>query len=413
MKFLTKINRNYLLLFSAILIVLSISGYYILKTILIANTKENLFSLEILIEKQLAESNQIPTLKPIIEIVQVNSQPVNHPEFNEKVIYNSHENEQESFIEYSNVIKVNSAYYSIKLREASVESEDLAVSIAISIFILLLGAFAISYYITKRLNKTTWSVFENNLEEIENFDFQKNNSLQLRSSGINEFDRLNMVVNNLTEKLKKDFTTLKEFTENASHEIQTPLAIASLNLEEILQQELTEESFRKVATAINALKRLSLLNQNLLLLAKIENNQFTTSEFIILKDLVKRKIDEFEPLFNEKNIKVNLTFHSDFKLKMNVRLADILMNNLLSNAVNHNIENGFVDISIKVDAFKICNSGMPNQLNNETIFQRFVKGNSKSHGLGLAIVKQICNTHFLKIKYTKNELHCFTINQKG
>ena len=412
MKFLTKINRNYLVLFSVILIVFSISGYYVLKTILIANTRENLFSLEVLIEKQLAENNQIPSLKPIIEVVKVNNQSVNHPEFKEKIKYNSHENEQESFIEYSNVIKVNGAYYSVKLREASVESEDLAASIAAVIFSLLLAAFAISYYITKRLNKTTWNVFENNLKEIENFDFRRNTGLQLQTSGIEEFDRLNMVVNNLTAKLKKDFISLKEFTENASHEIQTPLAIASLNLEEILQQELTEEPFSKVVTAIHALKRLSLLNQNLLLLAKIENNQFTTSEFIILNDLVKRKIDEFEPIFNEKNIKVSFTSQSDFKVKMNVQLADILINNLFSNAVNHNIENGLIEISIKEDAFRICNTGMPNQLDNEDIFQRFIKGNSKSHGLGLAIVKQICSTHFLEIKYVKNELHCFTISQK-
>ena len=409
MKFLTKINRNYLLLFSAILIVLSFSGYFILKTIILNNTKENLLSQETLIKKQIAETNRIPELKPLIEVVQVTGHPVSHMEFREVPIFNKEENEMEDFTEYSNIVKVNNAYYLIKIREASIESEDLALSIAVAIFILLLAAFIISYIITKRLNKTTWKIFEYNLKEIENFDFREHKELQLRFSNIEEFDRLNIVVNNLTRKLKKDFLALKEFTENASHEIQSPLSIASLNLDEILQLKLDEESFRKVVTAITAIKRLSTLNTNMLLLTKIENNQFTASDFISLNELIKSKIQEFELLFKEKNIQVSFIPKSDFRVKMNIHLAGILINNLLSNAVNHNINNGSISVTAEQNEIKFCNSGDANELNDETIFNRFVKGNSKSNGLGLAIVKQICESHNLEICYHKNEQHCFVI----
>jgi len=412
MKFLTKINRNYLVLFSAVLVLLSFSGYFILKTILKENTKENLLSKAILVEKQIAETSQMPNLKPLVEVTEVTAQTVGIPKFSEKIIFNETETEQEAFIEYSSIIKVNSKYYSIKLREASVESEDLAISIAISIFTLLLAAFAISYFITKRLNKTTWNIFEHNLNQIENFDFREDKKIQFRTSNIDEFDRLNMVVNNLTKKLKKDYLSLKEFTENASHEIQTPLTIASLNLEEMLQQELTEESFRKVVTAINAVKRLSALNQNLLLLTKIENNQFASSGEVEFNDLIENKISEFDPLFKAQNIRVEVVEPSVFHAKINLQLAEILINNLLSNAVNHNFENGSVYISIQENGFKICNTGLPGLLNDETIFNRFVKGNSKSQGLGLAIVKQICDTNQMEIHYTKSEFHCFTITQK-
>jgi two-component system, OmpR family, sensor kinase len=409
MKFLTKINRNYLLLFSAILIVLSFSGYFILKTIILNNTKENLLSQETLIKKQIAETNRIPELKPLIEVVQVTGHPVSHMEFREVPIFNKEENEMEDFTEYSNIVKVNNAYYLIKIREASIESEDLALSIAVAIFILLLAAFIISYIITKRLNKTTWKIFEYNLKEIENFDFREHKELQFRFSNIEEFDRLNIVVNNLTRKLKKDFLALKEFTENASHEIQSPLSIASLNLDEILQLKLDEESFRKVVTAITAIKRLSTLNTNMLLLTKIENNQFTASDFISLNELIKSKIQEFELLFKEKNIQVSFIPKSDFRVKMNIHLAGILINNLLSNAVNHNINNGSISVTAEQNEIKFCNSGDANELNDETIFNRFVKGNSKSNGLGLAIVKQICESHNLEICYHKNEQHCFVI----
>jgi len=409
MKFLTKINRNYLLLFSAILIVLSFSGYFILKTIILKNTKENLISQEALIEKQIAETNRIPELKPLIEVVQVSGQPVGHLEFKDVRIFNRNENEPEDFTEYSNIIKVNDSYYLIKIREASIESEDLAISIAVTIFILLLGAFIISYIITRRLNKTIWSIFESNLKEIENFDLREHKELQLRSSNIEEFDRLNIVINNLMAKLKKDFLSLKEFTENASHEIQSPLAIASLNLEEILQLKLDEESFRKVVTAINAVKRLSALNQNLLLLTKIENNQFAASDFISFNELIKIKIQEFDLLFKEKDLRISFISKSDFRVKMNMHLAGILLNNLMSNAVNHNINNGSITVTAEQNEIKFCNTGDANELNDETIFNRFVKGNSKSHGLGLAIVKQICESHDLEISYHKNEQHCFVI----
>jgi two-component system, OmpR family, sensor kinase len=409
MKFLTKINRNYLLLFSAILIVLSFSEYFILRTIILKNTKENLLSQESLIEKQISETNRVPELKPLIEVVQLSGHPVGHREFKEVNIFNNEENESEEFTEYSNVINVNNTYYFIKIREASIESEDLALSIAVAIFTLLLAAFIISYIITKRLNRTIWSTFEYNLKEIENFDFRENKKFQLQYSNIEEFDRLNMVVNNLTSKLKIDFLALKEFTENASHEIQSPLAIASLNLEEILQLELNEESFRKVITAIAAIKRLSTLNTNMLLLTKIENNQFTANDFISLNELINSKIKEFDLMFKEKNIQVSFISKSDFRVKMNMHLAGILINNLLSNAVNHNINNGSISIIAEQNEVHFCNTGVANELSDETIFNRFVKGNSKSHGLGLAIVKQICESHNLEILYNKNEQHCFVI----
>jgi signal transduction histidine kinase len=413
MKFLIKINRNYLFLFSTILLVLSISGYFVLKTIILQNTKENLLAQETLIVKQISGTGIIPNLKPLIEITTTSAQSFNHPEFREVSIFNNVENEAELFVEYTNVVKINEKFYTINLREASVESEDLAFSIAAFIFVLLTAAFSVSYFITKRLNKTIWNIFEHNLRVIEDFDIRENKILQLRISGIDEFDRLNAVVYKLTGKLKKEFIALKEFTENASHEFQTPLAIASLNLEEILQQELNEESFRKVVTAIQALKRLSLLNQNLLLLTKIENDQFTSGEFIVINEIILRKVQEFEPLLNEKGIKIDVQNQSDFLVQMKIQLVEILINNLISNAVNHNIVNGFIAILIEKDEFKICNSGSQNQLNNETIFQRFIKGNSKSPGLGLAIVKQICNSHQLEIKYSKSDVHCFTISHNN
>lgn len=412
MKLLTKINRNYLLLLSLILIVVSITGYFILHSIIKDDTKEALIEKEALIQKQITETGNIPNLYPVIEVKKINSKTIEKPLFKEIYIQNKKEDELEPFIEYSNQIKIMDTYYSIKLRQSTFENEDLATMLAIALFILLFSAFVISFFFTIKMNKTIWADFGKNLHEIESFNFNENKKLNLLKSDIEEFDRLNKVINNLTEKLKTDYLSLKEFTENASHEIQTPLSIVLLNLEEVLQHELNEDVFKKVVASINAIKRLSTLNQSLILLTKIENRQFVADKTLTINDIVKQKVQEFASLFETKKLKVELHIEQDFTLKMNEQLAELLINNLLSNALNHNITGGNIQIFINDKEFKICNTGALNSLTNETIFNRFAKGNSKSYGLGLAIVKNICKTHNLEIHYLKNERHCFIINPK-
>ena len=317
----------------------------------------------------------------------------------------------EPFLEFSIQERIGDSFYSIKLRQSTFENEDLVIILALTISLLLLSSFVILFFIGRRINKTIWSDFEQNLTKIENFDFNEKTDLHLVNSDIEEFDRLNRVVAKLTQKLKSDYMSLREFAEDASHEIQTPLSIARLSLDEILQQNPGKEIFEKVVAAINALKRLSSLNQSLLLLTKIENKQFKADQTISFIHITKRKLEEFDALLQMKKLTVERDFKEDFSVKMNQELAERLFNNLFSNAIHHNREGGTIKIQIKKDEFKICNSGLPNLLDNETIFNRFAKGNSKSHGLGLAIVKKICSTHLLHIHYTKNDLHCFTIHQ--
>ena len=413
MKFLTKINRNYLILSTTTLLIVTVSAYFILHSILLNNTKENLIQKENLIIKQISEKSDIPNIYPIIEVKKVNKKTQDKPIFKEILVNNKYETELELYLEYSNQIHIKNGFYSIKLRQSTFENEDLVFILTWSLSILLLSTFAISFFVSKKINKTVWTDFEENLKVIESFSFNVNEPLLLLKTDIEEFDRLNKVVYNLTEKLELDYLTLKEFSENASHEIQTPLSIVLLNLEEILQQELNEETFKKVLASINALKRLSTLNLSLILLTKIENRQFIADKIIHINDLVKRKLEEFSSLFDIKKISFELIEKDNFTIKMNEQLAEILINNLFSNAINHNFEGGKIKISIDQEEIKICNTGDSNNLNNENIFNRFTKSYSKSYGLGLAIVKNICETNQLEIHYIKNGLHCFIINKKN
>jgi len=200
LKFLTKINRNYLFLFVLMLFTISIGGYFILKWIILEDTKESLLEKEIHIVGQIKETGELPNIYPIVEVKIINHQTNQQPLFREVYIEDELEHELEPFLEYSNELKIGESWYSIQIRQATFESEDLVVILSLLLFILLLSAFGISYFITKKMNNTVWADFEQNLSEIESFSFNENITLNLKKSGIDEFGRLNKVIENLTRK---------------------------------------------------------------------------------------------------------------------------------------------------------------------------------------------------------------------
>jgi signal transduction histidine kinase len=413
MNFLTKINRNYLLPFVVVLLVVTIAGYFILRIIIIYGAKEKLLSKEYLIEHQIKNTGEIPNLHPVIEVKKTEKEPDISPSFKKVIIWNEMEKEDEIFLEYSSKINIAGSWYIVKIRQSTFENEDLILILALTLLILLSAAFMISFFSTRRMNRTVWSGFEHNLHEIESYSLRLNKDISLERSNIEEFERLNTVITDFTSKLRSDYSMLKEFTENASHEIQTPLSIALMNLEEILQHDIKEDVFKKVVTVINSLKRLTALNQNLILLAKIENMQFEACSEVSLNEIILRKKEEFSTFFEAKKLDVEIKADGDFMIRMNEYLSDTLISNLLSNAINHNIKGGIIRILIEPGFLKICNTGENHALINKTIFNRFVSGNPKSSGLGLAIVRQICETHKLDVQYTKDDLHCFTIRIKS
>jgi signal transduction histidine kinase len=411
MKFLTKLNRNYLVLFTAILLISSVAGYFILYRVILDATKESLLEKKNLIISQIRATGKVPGIYPILEVKKSGRFIGSKPGFNMIMIENESEDEAEPYLEYSEEVMIGGEWYTLKLRQSAFENEDLVLIITLSFFMIITVSLGITFFISRKMNRTIWTDFETNLEAIEQFSLDGNQKIALVQSNIEEFDRLNRVIEKQTGKLRADYLSLKEFTENASHEIQTPLSVALLHLDELLQMDLNEEAFSKTLAVIQDLKRLSSLNQSLILLAKIENRQFKAEREISISDLIKRKLKEFDTLFESKKLDVTYSDKSDFRLHIHEQLADILINNLLSNAMNHNYEGGNIRIITDRDEIRICNTGHPNTLEDNSVFNRFTKGASKSFGLGLAIVKKICDTHHLEIRYLKTDLHCFLITK--
>ncbi|NOY94783.1 MAG: HAMP domain-containing histidine kinase [Chlorobi bacterium] len=413
MRLLTKINRNYLVLLSVMLIIISIAGYYIIKLRFQYEAKEKLLQTAGLIHEQIRQTGATINLPPVIEVRESRKHKVQEPVFKEIFIKNKAEdNEEEPYFELWETVNISGEYYDIKIRQSILEYEDMIRAIAYPLLAMLLSAFIFSFLINYRFNKTVWKDFKQNLQALENYSFTHGGELSLKDTNILEFDHLNAIISGLMEKLSREYRLLKQFTENASHELQTPLAIISLNLEELLQEQMPEEQLSRVYSIFQSIKKLDKLNRSLLLLTKIENEQFINEELINLTTIFKEKLDEYKVLTEPKNIKIFQNINADFKLSMNPELAVILINNLLLNAIRHNIEKGEIKFFSTADELRICNTGINKAPDERVIFKRFVKQNSSSFGLGLAIVKEICNLYALKIKYsfTENQ-HCFALKK--
>jgi signal transduction histidine kinase len=218
----------------------------------------------------------------------------------------------------------------------------------------------------------------------------------------------------MTKKMRRDYFNLKEFNENASHEIQTPLAIIKSKLELLIQGEgLDEEQIGMINSVYEASTRMSRLNQGLLLISKIDNNQFHHTEKVDLQKIMEKTLEHFEEIINLKKIRIIHHFNSPACPQMNPVLAEILISNLISNSIRHNIEEGEILINMNSEGFEITNTGHPTTIPPDELFRRFRKSErtSDSVGLGLAIVKKIVQLYQFDIKYeVKENIHLIKLN---
>ncbi|MDD4067521.1 MAG: HAMP domain-containing sensor histidine kinase [Bacteroidales bacterium] len=300
--------------------------------------------------------------------------------------------------------------YKIEIFTSTIEKKDLIETIAWWLFtlalILLLTIIIVYVWIYKKSMKPLYLL----LNWQKNYNLGKKNQPLPQMSSIKEFQELYIATNQSTQRVEKAFEEQKNFIGNASHEIQTPLAISINRLENILNQDISEELAEEIVKTISTLELLTRLNKTLLLLTKIENNQFLEKENLSLASIVNNSMEVFEEIYEYKSIKVSLEVERDLNVNINKTLCEVLINNLIKNAFIHNIENGEISIKIYSNKIVFSNTSKSNELDAEKIFQRFFKESSSnsSIGLGLSLVKSICNNNNIKLDYYwKNNLHNF------
>ncbi len=290
--------------------------------------------------------------------------------------------------------------------------EDIMTGIMLQ-YLLITVLLVAGVILTMRLvAKKMWRPFEQTLDAVESFRLEKAKIPDLPQSDVKEFAALNRVLCRLMTKSVDSYRAQKEFTENASHELQTPLAIFQAKLELLLQQpELTVGQAEIIQDLFQMISRLSRLNRNLLLLAKIDNAQFDTGERIRLDTLVNGLLPTLEsisgPLRTERHYSPEPLY-----VQANKALLESLVCNLVVNAVRHCRDGGRIAIAIGGNALEISNTSDEPALPAQHIFNRFYRSRSDKggNGLGLAIVKAICDYHGWTVKYRfSGGAHRFTV----
>ncbi len=313
-------------------------------------------------------------------------------------------------------LPLNDGNYKIELHKSLLSSDKLVERITISSILMVIIFVIAIYVLNKFIFEKVWADFFLTLKMVEKYDISKQNKMELNDSEIEEFDTLNKVFQKLINRIETDYINLKELTEDTSHEIQTPLAIIKGKAEMLLQSpNLQEEELEAVSQIINTSERLSKLNKSLLLIAKIENEQFVDAQNIDIKEVLDKYIQNFEMFFEAGEFSVSIDTKNCLVL-INPILLDVLLSNLLKNAVTHNIKGGNISIALNTNVLTVCNSGEPLNIKQEDIFKRFSKGSVKksSSGLGLEIVKRISNYYSLGLMYDyQNDLHSFSIDFKN
>jgi signal transduction histidine kinase len=312
----------------------------------------------------------------------------------------------------SKTIQIQNSKYLLSVETIIEESEETIWEITKLTFLfyilLIIGFLCLNKWLSDKL----WQPFRQTLQQLKSFQLNKQSKIEFQKSDTVEFEQLNDSLNHLIDENIKVFKTQKEFTENASHELQTPLAIIKGKLDLLLQQEsITNEQYLIVEEINTVLTRASRINKNLLLLAKMENNQFQISKSINISKISTEVTRNLQSYFSSQKKQFTVAIESNITLDCNATLVEVILNNLLLNTIKHSNNEALTHLAITKQGITVSNSGTQPLLEGK-LYTRFASmtKNATSSGLGLAIIKQICEVHGWKIQYTfdKNN-HIFTV----
>lgn len=331
----------------------------------------------------------------------------------ERKLFNEVENEYQPYRQLIFYERVEGTWYRVTISKLLAQRKQLLEAVVMTVTfivaLLLISLLLLNSWLSRRL----WRPFYKTLRALDSYQVENHEVLTFPKQHTVEFEQLNQSVTQFTDRLAATYQNLKEFTENASHEIQTPLAVILSKIEGLFQDESLKESQMVALSEISeAANRLAKLNQALLLLTKIENRQFLAgTEPISLVPIINRKLRDLEDLIGQREITVKTAIEPTGPV-MHPALAEVLVNNLLTNAIRYNIKGGTIDITLNAGRLVVRNTGAPIHIDPELLFERFRKEgtHSASLGLGLALAKTICQVNGQTLTYeTDGPWHILTV----
>jgi signal transduction histidine kinase len=420
LKLLAKTNRIYLAFSLAIYLFAGLAFYQVVRILIYREVESRLrverldFEAYIRLHKGWSDSTYFIENK--VDVVPVGHRPLLPETFIDTLIQNRYDHELMPFRQLTFYIPIQGVTNRVSIRKSLIQSyqliEVITATMATCLGLLLLCMF----WFQGKLSGRLWDPFYKSLSRLKRFNLASATPLELDKPEINEFRELNEVLRKMGDKMQQDYRSLKEITENASHEIQTPLALINAKVEQLIQTEkLTENQGRWIEEIYQASRRMARLNQGLLLLAKIENHQFTNNHTVDLTALLAEKLEDMDEVMLHKQIEVQIRIQVPFEVQLPPSLADSLVTNLVNNAIKHNHANGRVELASDGETLWLGNTGGSLVSTPERLFERFKKEGSgpDSLGLGLAIIKEICDNYGLQVKYEANDgWHRFCISRK-
>lgn len=408
MKLLTYSSKKYLWS-SGIIVLVSIPLFYFVVNSLLINFIDN--NLE---QDSKQAQQKLTTINTPLELenwlkynpqaaLQIFKEKDFNPEYFNKEIYHLESKTDQNYRVKQQKVTVFKREFILSVKTSLFESKNLLKSVLIIQLILLLILFVVFQIITRNISKKVWQPFNQILDFLKGYDISKPSLLNTEILGIEEFNELNKEINSLITRTEKSFNIQKEFTENAAHELQTPVAIIKSKLDLFLQDPQLSKNQAKLVEQINyVLQKLADLNKNLLLLSKIENQQFALTDKINVNQLAEENIENltffaqanYQQLIYAKPAKINLIGSKN--------LCTQLFQNLLINAIQYGSKGTLINIILEEKSLTFMNEGSPLPFSQEQLFSRFSKSiqhNQKGNGLGLSISHKIAQAHHFDLTY--------------
>ena len=373
---------------------------------------------EIIIKQALVDSTFLKDDVNIMNSYYIHEIPETEANLANDIFYDSTKYiEIEDEYEPTRVLKTNfrtsnGKFYELKIEISTLEKEDLTETIfwgIILLYVLLLCCLLIAiHFVFKKSFRPLYTM----LEWLRHYNPATPVKPLVNDTSVEEFDTLNKAFREAAERGIALYNQQKQFVENASHELQTPLAVCMNKLELLSENSAcTEELLSEIEGIHNYLYHISKLNKSLLLLSRIENKQFPDSQNISVTQITKAVLEQFSDIYEEKQIRSCFMEDAPLHVTMNTALAETLVSNLIKNAFIHNVREGEVFIKTTEKQLIIENTSDSVELNKEKLFLRFEKQNNRPNttGLGLAIVKSITTLYNIDISYSYNGKHRFIL----
>lgn len=378
----------------------SLFAFYMIERIVYEETDEFLtYEMERLIRYH-EQNNDLPDFSRVAGIIEDVKYP--EPVFKDTLLLEPGDNEMVPHRELRFSIDHNGRDFTIVIRQLLLGRDDIAQGTLLIIAGLL---FLFSVFVVLTVNLIAgkiWNPFYVTLDKITRFKI-RDPLPTFKKSGIDEFNSLNSALQTFIKKISDDYRHNKEFNENASHELQTHLAEIKAAAGKLMDKpNLEEEQLTEINRINLAATKLSQAQKSLLLLSKIGNNEFSNDTNLNLNDILNSSLYFFAETMELRNIRIEQEIEK-CPVVMDTGLAEILMNNLVKNAVKHNVLNGFISVKLDTEKLLIKNSGSAYTGDTEKLLQRFGKGENGNIGIGLAIVKEICELYSFELNYTVSE----------